>query len=791
MKKHLIVSILILSAFSIQAEGVNLTCAPYKSCVNCPEYQTLFPIQKLSTDYTSIEVEADQSEISQNNEYLLSGNVKLKSGNYLLSADEVEFNGSDQSTIAEGNIEYQDTEYLITGDNFAAIKENDQVTATINNARYQEIKNNANGIAELISKNGKTVIFKNATYSYCPINQKDWDVDARKIKANFDTNRGIANNTILVFKGFPVFYLPIFSWVLEGRGSGFLAPDIGTYGESSGNTREHRVRIPYYFNIAPDRDLVLAYSYLSSRGSIIEGKYRQLIDRNIISKEDEFNDSIFELESQYLFRDDITKLSRWFVDASTELEISKNIHLSARFNQVSDKNYFKEIVHKNTDAERLNSHLKVSINNPEKNLNVELLTEDEQIVNDGLPEYTRAIEASISKTFNTNTRSVMSIETDKDELTWIVNDDQGRTMYSGLSEEKAMEISEGGLPPFQVGLVATQFKHDDASKDSGTRIHATVVASKTLSNKFPIITSRADASTTYYSLNIKDNITRTTAGAGIDFSFPFISQRELFNAQVTRTITPKISYNYRGKIVQGNIPIFDTTDKYDDEITFAELTSGERYTGLDRISNANDMTLSFVSSYRELDAEEEDIDLFNFGIAQTYYADDEVVSNDTNTDFEKRRSYSDIAASIGLSVNQFTFNSALQFDPEINKVTNRSNTISYKLNPKKFVSLTHSKEDSTSTVKLYGAYPVNDSIHLFGALDKNTSTGQINNETTGITYDSCCWAMRLAHFKSKSGDHSDYGTSFEIILKGIGSSSTNLGQRIKKNIPYYEANLDE
>ena len=195
-----------------------------------------------------------------------------------------------------------------------------------------------------------------------------------------------------------------------------------------------------------------------------------------------------------------------------------------------------------------------------------------------------------------------------------------------------------------------------------------------------------------------------------------------------------------------------------------------------------------MSSYRELDAEEEDLDLFNFRIAQSYYTDDEVVSNDTNTDFEKRRSYSDIAASIGLSVNQFAFNSDLQFDPEINKVTNRTNTISYKLNPKKFVSLTHSKEDSTSTVKLYGAYPVNDSIHLFGALDKNTSTGQINNETTGITYDSCCWAMRGAYFKEGV---SNYGVGFEIILKGIGSSSTSLGKRLKNNIPYYNANLDE
>ena len=302
--------------------------------------------------------------------------------------------------------------------------------------------------------------------------------------------------------------------------------------------------------------------------------------------------------------------------------------------------------------------------------------------------------------------------------------------------------------------------------------------------------NHSDGHDEFYSFTVTEGgfLELSTAGAGIDFSFPFISQRELFNAQVTRTITPKISYNYRGKVVQGNIPIFDTTDKYDDAITFAALTSGERYTGLDRISNANDITLSFVSSYRELDAEEEDLDLFNFRIAQSYYADDEVVSNDTNTDFEKRRSYSDIAAGIDLAVNQFTFNSALQFDPEISKVTSRTNTISYKLNPKKFVSLTHSKDGSSSTVKLYGAYPINDSIHLFGALDKNTSTGKTNKETAGVTYDSCCWAMRGAYFKEGV---SNYGIGFELILKGIGSTSTNLGKRIKGNIPYYEANLDE
>ena len=51
------------------------------------------------------------------------------------------------------------------------------------------------------------------------------------------------------------------------------------------------------------------------------------------------------------------------------------------------------------------------------------------------------------------------------------------------------------------------------------------------------------------------------------------------------------------------------------------------------------------------------------------------------------------------------------------------------------------KEGIKETEKLYGAYPLTDSIHFFGGLDKTTSTGITNAETTGLAYESCCWAL--------------------------------------------------
>ena len=749
MKKHLFVYILILSAFSIQADGVNLTCAPYQTtCVNCPEYQTLFPIEQFSSDAESLQVEADQSEITQNADYHLTGNVKLKSASYVLSADDVEFSSANQSTSAKGNIQFQDATYLITGETFSANKTNEELEATIDNANYQELKSNANGSATSITKTSNKVIFHDATYSFCPINQNDWQIRAKTIVANLEKNRGIADHSTIVFKGYPIFYFPKYSWVLEGRGSGFLTPDLDTYTEQSNGKKDYRLRIPYYFNLAPDRDLILAYTFMSSRGSIIESKYRQLINRKIT--EDGFKDSMFEIESQYLIRDDITKLKRWLVDTTTKLDISDKTHVNAKYHRVSDADYFKEIVHSDTGLERLLSHFEITYEDKESHLNIGLLTEDEQLVNSGTAKYTRAFETSLSKSFNTD-----------------------------------------GSIPVKIDLVGTKFKHDNIDKDSGTRIHGNLGITRDFKSKFPLITSRANVSNTHYELNNKDDINRTVVGAGVDLSFPFISQRELFDAQVTRTITPKISYDYRAKELQGNIPIFDTTDKYDDIMTFSELTSGERYTGVDRITNANDVTLSFMTSYREIDAEEEDLDVLNLRIAQTFYTDDEVVSDTVNTNYETRRSYSDIAAGIGLAVDQFVFNTDIQYDPASSSITKRTYEISYKVNPRKFIALAHTYIDSKKTYEIYGAYPISDSIHLFGGLDRTTSTGVTNKETTGIAYESCCWATRLVHFKEASGSSYSYSTGIELVFKGLGSTSSSTRKHIGKNIPYYQADLGE
>ncbi len=817
MKKYLIFLVLILSHFSIHAEGVKLSCLPTETvCANCQEYQTLFPIEEFSTDTDSLDIEADQSELIEG-KYLLNGNVEVNSEKLYLAADDVEVSSIDNSLLAAGNVKFQDQAFLITGDALAASRDDDEnIIANGINANYQDFAagiGGANGYAESISKTSNKVLLINTTYSLCPVNKNDWLIDADQIALNLDKNRGVADHAIVKFYGVPIFYLPKYSWVLSGRGSGFLTPNYSTYTDveakkdARGKTiSSYSYRIPYYFNLAPDRDLLVALNYMSSRGYIYEGKYRQLIAPKLTPERDI---SFFELDGKYARADNITSLQRWLVKFNGELDISKETHLSAQYYRVSDEKYFAEIARTNTNFATLQSFLKLTY---EGDISAGILTENEQVVNAGTPGYTRLLEGYLSKPFIIDTYKVEKIDAQN-------NAEIERQLYEqakgtrrwdsreSVEDEKIAEkiynqskFKDWKYPKISINtnFVSTKFHHKNHLKESGVRTNGNIGISRPLAIKFPSITPSASVGITNYALKNSPNINRTIFGSGLTIDFTTSRQRSLFGKESNHQISPIITYNYRAKKVQGNIPIFDTVDKYVDIITFADLTSGERYTGLDRITNANDITVSLESSNRDINALPEDKDLLNLRIAQSFYTDDEVVSDTANTNFETRKSYSDIAASIDLAINNFVITTSAQFNPDTSKIVKRENSISYEPSSRKFATIKYSDDSALRTGEIYTSYPLSKSIHIFGGLNraitKATGAGVINSYATGFAYENCCWAFRVAHFQDDkqqgNGSH-NYSTGMELVLTGLGSSSTPLKGKIEYNILGYAANLRE
>ena len=500
MKKSLIFVIIMLAHISTKSEGVDLSCSSTQPlCDNCPEYQTLFPVEQFSGNTGALDIEADESEILEE-KYLLSGNVEVNSENLYLSANDVEVSSADSSLLAKGNVKFQDESYLITGDLLSASRDDNELIATATNANYQDYSTGlggANGYTEVIEKTPSSVLLTNSTYSLCPVDKNDWQIDADQIELNLKKNRGVADNATIKFYGVPIFYMPKYSWVLAGRGSGFLTPDYSTYNEPGQNDDAYSLRIPYYLNLAPDRDLLVALTYMSSRRFIYEGKYRQLIAPKISP---DHEDSIYSIEAKYLPEDKITGLKRWLVNFSEELDLSDKIHLSAKYHRVSDAKYFEEIARTNTDVKTLKSSLKYSYEDKDNNLSLAFLTEDEQLVNAGVPVYTRALEGSVSKTLNADQKM-----------------------------------------PIQVDIVSTRFAHDTATKESGTRTHGNAGISRELNILYPKVTPRASVAITHYSLKNNPNINRTVLGSGVDVDFTVNNETNLFGYKVNHQISPLIS----------------------------------------------------------------------------------------------------------------------------------------------------------------------------------------------------------------------------------------------------------
>ncbi|SHN90446.1 Outer membrane protein Imp, required for envelope biogenesis / Organic solvent tolerance protein precursor [Bathymodiolus heckerae thiotrophic gill symbiont] len=703
--------------------------------LSCDDSRLLFPKQALSTD-DNLDVVADRSEITTGDTYLLTGNVSLNSSAYYLAADEITIKKTNKTSTAKGGVKYQDNELMFIGDSAVVKKQADNNHVTLQQVQFHYPETKINGRATQVVNDGTKQVFDSVSYSLCPLGNTDWQMKADKITLNSNTNRGVASDVVVEFLGVPVFYSPHHEWVLEGRGSGFLAPAFGSYNESTANQgSNYQVRIPYYFNIAPDRDFLLTLNQLSSRGSIVEGKYRQLIAAN-----NYLDESRFEIEGHYLNEDDITKNKRWLLNSSIDLILNEKTELNVTTNRVSDKDYFKEIAHSNTSDSALNSHIDLTFNDADQDLKLNFFAESEQLVNydtSGDASYTRAPELSISKGF------------------------------VGL-DNRRMDLS----------LVSTKFTHKTSSS-TGIRTHAQANFNRSITTDVYSLTPKLSLSTTDYALDNAVNESRSIYSFGLDSKLFLEREVNLFGTDLIQTLTPRLAYNYTPEKTDPSVN-FDSESKSD---SYESLFSGQKFTGIDRIGKANDLTFGLESDFIDEETGETYLSLKS---AQTYYSD--AISTNNGT-----RKYSDIVMSADIGFDSYTFNNSLQYDPETNKIDKRDSSMSYILNPRKFLTLAHHYDGTKKSAELYGAYPLTQNIHVFAGINRSITDSITNKETTGIAYESCCWALRLAHFKKYmgSGNGYDYVTNFELVLKGLATTSPGLAARLEEEVPNYLANLND
>lgn len=149
-------------------------------------------------------------------------------------------------------------------------------------------------------KPGNITTLERAVFSPCPVCKEEpdsdpmWQMKSRKVTIDEEEQRVVHNHAFFEVYGVPVMYTPYLSHATPGadRKSGFLMPSYGSRSELG-----EFVKVPYYYNIAPERDATFNVQYFSGVDPVLSSEYRALTDTGYyemsgsITRSDKFNDA--------------------------------------------------------------------------------------------------------------------------------------------------------------------------------------------------------------------------------------------------------------------------------------------------------------------------------------------------------------------------------------------------------------------------------------------------------------------------------------------------------------------
>jgi len=686
---------------------------------NCPKYHSNSLINKTLKSGTYL-INSDQSSVTNKNIFQLNGNVEVTSKDYFFGADTMSLNSDKKEFYGEGNILFENDYIFLDGRNL--LVENDTLSGT--ELKFNLKENGINGFAKKVISDSDINTFEKVNFSKCPIGSNDWSISASSLTVDEEKNIGVVDDLVFEFMGVPIFYSPYLDWPLEGRGSGFLAPSFSSYTDPTKNTSEQKINIPYYFNIEQDKDLLIDFDYLSSRGFSLGSLYRQLLPKNTL-----YESGRIELDNKILFSDKVSKKDRWLSKNDIAIDIDSNSKINIKTHRASDANYFNEIDQTSSEKNLISSFI---YNYDNDSLAINLAFENEQVIADGTDSYLLSPSFNISK-----------------KIPYFDN---------------SIDLS----------LSAAKIKNKNISLIQGNRFHLDNSISKEIDfTEFQLI-PKISLLNTRYDLSNNSSINRSILKLKLDSKIALERNFLLKNTKLVQVFNPRFAYNYVENVSQSEIPKLDTGYL---SLDSKSIFDSDKYSGIERIAGDNSIAYGLSTRIYSENLPENYIDL---SIGQKYLIDNYSINLDGN--YEKLKDLSNLYIDSSLVYGKNDLFMSVDYNPYENQTSKSAIHYSYLENSKKLLGFNFIN-DVDKTVGLNGSYPLNKNIHLFGSISKNIN-GPSNKGLFGIGYENCCWELRLVKFESNN-NLSENSLNFELVFKGIASTTPNLKNRIKSQIPNY------
>ena len=205
------------------------------------------------------------------------GSVQLYYDGASLEAKRVTYDRAKNLVIAEGNVRLKEKSGQVVNADRLQLTE-DFKEGFIDSLRVDSPDKTHFAATRADRLEGNITVFQNGVYTACePCKDKPekpvlWQVKAQRIIHNQDEQMIYYKDATLEFFGMPIAYFPYFSTPdpTVKRKTGFLTPVFANSSELG-----FGIGIPFFWNIAPDRDLTLTPVYYSQQGLLMQGEWRQ------------------------------------------------------------------------------------------------------------------------------------------------------------------------------------------------------------------------------------------------------------------------------------------------------------------------------------------------------------------------------------------------------------------------------------------------------------------------------------------------------------------------------------
>jgi LPS-assembly protein len=356
-------------------------------------------------------------------------------------------------------------------------------------------------------------------------------------------------------------------------------------------------------------------------------------------------------------------------------------------------------------------------------------------------------------------------------------------------------ILEGNFPDQALGLSYglrteyTDFDHDELV--DGQRFDIEPSVSLPLQTASTFFTPRVAVKHTQYRLDendatiTDDSPSRTLPIVSVDSGVFFEREMMFAGSDYIQTLEPRAFYLYIPERNQVDIPVFDSSLR---TFNFGQLFSYDRFSGTDRIGDANQLSLAVTS--RVLDAQS-GREKFRASLGQIKYFRDRDVVLPNGT--EGTRSGSDYVAEVAAEVaKNWTARGEIQWGQNWDASNFSAVQVRYRSDDGKILNLSHRyRRDGVSTlegleqVDVSGRLPLNKQWSVVGRYYRSIRDGELLEGLAGVEYQSCCWSTRLVvrdYINDVSDEDRNLAILLQIELKGLGNFGQKTDSLLEKSI---------